>query len=202
MPLVGARIVVLVSGTGTLLQALIDAAASPSAPFTICGVISDRADALGLARAESAGVPTRVVATSGDRGAWDANLARELAGFAPDWLVCAGFMRILGPQVLAAYPHRIINSHPALLPSFPGAHGVRDALAYGVRVSGCTIHLVDEGVDTGPILAQQAVEVAPDDDVDSLHERIKVVERRLLVDIVSDLARWGCTVTDRRVSIP
>lgn len=199
-----ARLVVLISGGGTNLQALIDA---PGDSFDIVGVISDRDDAGGLDRAATAGIATRVVLpdidrAAGDRAAWDRALAAAIADFAPDWVVCAGFMRILGPEVLAAFPWRIVNTHPALLPAFPGAHGVRDALAYGARVTGCTVHLVDAGVDTGPILAQKAVDIREDDDEAALHERIKVVERELLVDIVTRLCAVGCTVDGRKVTIP
>lgn len=194
-----ARLVVLVSGGGTNLQALIDA---PGDSFDIVGVVADRDDAGGLDRAAAAGIPTRVVVPQADRAAWDRALASSLADFAPDWIVCAGFMRILGPAVLNAFPWRIVNTHPALLPAFPGAHGVRDALAYGARVTGCTVHLVDAGVDTGPILAQGAVDVLEDDDEAALHERIKVVERELLVDIVTRLCAVGCTVDGRKVTIP
>ena len=194
-----ARLVVLVSGGGTNLQALIDA---PGDSFDIVGVVADRDDAGGLDRAAAAGIPTRVVVPQADRAAWDRALASSLADFAPHWIVCAGFMRILGPAVLDAFPWRIVNTHPALLPAFPGAHGVRDALAYGARVTGCTVHLVDAGVDTGPILAQGAVDVLEDDDEAALHERIKVVERELLVDIVTRLCAVGCTVDGRKVTIP
>ncbi len=196
-----ARLAVLVSGSGTLLQALIDAAEDV---FAIVGVVADRPDAHGLQRARAAGITTTVVepAQYQDRDAWNVELASVLTGLQADWVVCAGFMRILGPQVLDAFPCRIINSHPALLPAFPGAHGVRDALDYGVRVTGCTVHLVDGGVDTGPILAQESVTVNPHDDEESLHERIKVVERRLLLHTVQDLCRNGCTINGRRVTIP
>jgi phosphoribosylglycinamide formyltransferase 1 len=198
---VTARLAVLVSGSGTLLQALIDASGPD---FTIAGVISDRPDAYGLQRAESAGISTDVVAPGRyqDRDAWNEHLASVLEGLQVDWIVCAGFMRILGPQVLHRFSGRIINSHPALLPAFPGAHGVRDALEYGVRVTGCTVHLVDGGVDTGPILAQEPVTIDPHDDEEALHERIKVVERRLLVHTVRDVCRYGCTMDGRRVTIP
>lgn len=194
-----ARLVVLVSGGGTNLQALIDA---PGESFDIVGVVADRHDAGGLDRAAAAGIPTRVVVPQADRDAWDRSLATSLADFAPDWIVCAGFMRILGTAVLDAFPWRIVNTHPALLPAFPGAHGVRDALAYGARVTGCTVHLVDDGVDTGPILAQRAVDIREDDDEAALHERIKVVERELLVDMVTRLCAVGCTVDGRKVTIP
>lgn len=196
-----ARVVVLVSGSGTNLQALLDA---PQDAFTVVGVAADRADAYGLVRASERGIPSCIIEPGAfpDRAAWDAALADAIADWAPDWVVCAGFMRVLGPRTLGRFPSRIVNTHPALLPSFPGAHGVRDALAYGVRVTGCTVHLVDEGVDTGPIVAQRAIDVGPDDDEASLHERIKSAERELLVDIVTRLCAEGCTVDGRKVSIP
>jgi phosphoribosylglycinamide formyltransferase-1 len=201
---VAARIAVLVSGTGTLLQALLDAAAEADFPAHPVLVVSDTPDAAALERARRAGVEARVVrpADHPDRAAWDVELTEVVASARPDWVVCAGFMRLLGPAFLARFEGRIVNSHPALLPSFPGAHGVRDALAYGVRVTGCTVHLVDAGVDTGPVLAQRAVEVGADDDEASLHERIKVVERELLVDVVARLVVHGCTVSGRKVTIP
>jgi phosphoribosylglycinamide formyltransferase-1 len=201
---VAARIVVLVSGTGTLLQALLDASSAGAFPADPVLVVSDTPDAAALERAGRAGVETRVVRPGDhpDRAAWDAQLTEVVAAARPDWVVCAGFMRLLGPAFLARFDGRIVNSHPALLPSFPGAHGVRDALAYGVRVTGCTVHLVDAGVDTGPVLAQRAVDVGDDDDEESLHERIKVVERELLVDVVARLVVHGCTVSGRKVTIP
>jgi phosphoribosylglycinamide formyltransferase-1 len=170
----------------------------------VVAVGADNAGAFGLVRASDAGVPTFVIRTTDhpDRPAWDAALADAIAAHEPDWVVCAGFMRILGPSVVERFSGRLVNTHPALLPSFPGAHGVRDALAYGVRVTGCTVHLVDEGVDTGPVLAQQAVTVEHSDDESTLHDRIKTVERALLVETVAALATHGCTVTGRKVSIP
>ncbi|GAA1352950.1 phosphoribosylglycinamide formyltransferase [Saccharothrix algeriensis] len=199
-----ARVVVLVSGSGTLLQALLDAAADPGYPVEVVAVGADRAGIEGLARAERAGVPGFAVRLRdhADRDEWDAALADEVASHRPDLVVSAGFMKILGPAFLTRFGGRMVNTHPALLPAFPGAHGVRDAVDYGVKVTGATVHLVDGGVDTGPILAQEAVVVGDGDDVDSLHERIKVVERRLLVDVVARLAREGCTVNGRKVSIP
>ena len=196
-----ARVVVLVSGSGTNLQALMDASADI---YEIVGVLSDRADAYGLVRAEKAGIPTVVVSPADypDRGDWDRAVADAVASWQPDWIVCAGFMRILGGAVLDAFPSKVVNTHPALLPSFPGAHGVRDALAYGVKVTGCTVHLVDAGVDTGPILAQRAVSIATDEDEQTLHERIKAEERAVLVDVVARLCVHGCTVDGRKVTIP
>ncbi len=184
-----ARLVVLASGSGTLLQAVLDATSSGALDATVVAVGSDVADAPALDRGRRAGTATFVVrpADFADRPAWNEALAREIERHAPDWVVSAGFMRILGPRVVDAFDGRIVNTHPALLPAFAGAHGVRDALAYGVKVSGCTVHLVDHGVDTGPILAQQAVEVLPGDDEASLHERIKQVERTMLVDTLAHL---------------
>lgn len=193
------RVVVLASGSGTLLQALLDADDLGPA---IVAVGSDRADAAALQRA--AHLPTFTVAVRDhlDRAAWDAALTAAVAQHEPDWVVTAGFMRLLGPAFLARFGGRIVNSHPALLPAFPGAHGVRDALAYGVKVTGCTVHLVDAGIDSGPIIAQEAVPVVPGDDEERLHERIKVIERRLLVAVVRSLSEHGYTLTNRLVSIP
>lgn len=197
------RLVVLISGTGTLLQALLDAAADPHYPAEVVAVVADSPDAAGLQRARAAGIPALPVSLRGypDRAAWDVALRDALESFEPDWVVSAGFMRILGPQVLSAFPLRVVNTHPALLPSFPGAHAVRDALAHGVRVTGSTIHLVDEGVDTGPIIDQRPVMVDADDDEASLHERIKVVERELLVDVVRRLAIRSVHVSGRKVTL-
>ena len=197
------RLIVLISGTGTLLQALLDATADPHYPAEVVAVVADSPDAAGLQRARAAGIPALPVALAGypDRRAWDAALRDALESFEPDWVVSAGFMRLLGPAVLSAFPLRVVNTHPALLPSFPGAHAVRDALAHGVRVTGSTIHLVDEGVDTGPIIDQRPVTVQPDDDEASLHERIKVVERELLVDVVRRLATHNVHVSGRKVTL-
>ncbi len=137
-----------------------------------------------------------------DRAAWDAALTAATAAYEPDLVVSAGFMKIVGKEFLAAFGGRFINTHPALLPSFPGAHGVRDALAYGAKVTGCTVHFVDDGVDTGPVIAQGVVEVGADDTEDALHERIKDVERRLLVDVVGRLSRDGYRIEGRKVRIP
>ena len=183
------RVVVLLSGSGTLAQALIDASRSTASSYEIVAVGSDKADAYGLVRAAEAGIPTFVVEMTPDRDAWNVALTDQVAAHDPDLVVSAGFMRIVGEAFLERFGGRFINSHPALLPSFPGAHGVRDALAAGVKVSGTTIFMVDEGVDTGHILAQRAVDVLPDDTEATLHERIKVVERELLVQVVNELAK-------------
>ena len=180
------RVVVLVSGSGTLLQALLDAVAVGELDARVVGVVSDQPAAPALERARVAGVPAvaHPYARGSDRGAWDAELTRIVAGFEPDLVASAGFMKLLGGSFLARFGGSVINTHPALLPSFPGMHGPRDALNHGVKVSGATVFLVDAGVDTGRILAQGAVEVLAGDTVATLHERIKVVERRLLVETV------------------
>lgn len=192
-----AGIVVLVSGSGTLLQALLDASLDPAYGVRVLAVGADRDDIEGLRRAQRAGVETFVcrVRDFPDREAWDVALAAEIASRAPDFVVTAGFMKILGPATLEG--RTILNTHPALLPSFPGAHAVRDALAHGVRVTGTTAHLVDAGIDTGPILAQRAVEVRDGDTEESLHERIKVEERELLVDLVGRLGRGEASLPGR-----
>lgn len=193
-------IVVLVSGSGTLLQSLIDACAAPAYGVRIAAVGADR-ECTGLDRARAAGIETFVCRTSDypTRADWDVALASRLAAHDPVFVVSAGFMKVLGSAVLEGFT--VINTHPALLPSFPGAHGVRDALAHGVKVTGTTCHVVDAGVDTGPIIEQRAVVVLPDDTEDSLHERIKVEERDMLVDVVRRLAREGFAVEGRRVRI-
>lgn len=185
------RLVVLVSGSGTLLQALLDASASGDLDGEVVAVGADRADAYGLVRAREAGVPTFVhpLAKGVDRAVWDAELTDLVASHAPDLVVSAGFMKLVGPAFLARFGGRMINTHPALLPSFPGMHAVRDALAHGVKVTGATVFAVDAGVDSGAIIAQEPVRVEPGDDEQTLHERIKVVERTLLVDTVNRLSR-------------
>ncbi|MFP5416353.1 MAG: phosphoribosylglycinamide formyltransferase [Actinomycetes bacterium] len=190
------RLLVLVSGSGTLLQALLDAEASGRLNAQVVAVGADRGDIEGLARADRAGIPTFVVRLGDhrradgtiDRKAWDAALADACAAHHPDLVVSAGFMKLVGERFLARFGGRMINTHPALLPSFPGAHGVRDALAHGVVVTGCTVFEVDAGVDTGRILDQVAVRVEPGDTEQTLHERIKVAERALLLDVVNRLA--------------
>ncbi len=196
----GLAVSVLVSGSGTLLQALIDAAREDEA-FAIVGVVSDRPGIAGIDRAEAAGIPTLVVdpAHFGSREEWDEELAGGLDGFSGHLVVSAGFMRILGPAVLG--DNLVINTHPALLPSFPGAHGVRDALAHGVAVTGTTCHVVDAGVDTGPIIDQRAVRIERDDSVETLHERIKVEERALVVDVVRAIAAGGIRLEGRRALV-
>ena len=193
-----ARLVVLVSGAGTNLQALLDACTDPAYGATVVAVGADRDCIAALDRAEgrdphlrrpgAAAFPAAMTGTT----RWPAACEQHR----PDLIVCAGFMKLVGQAFLARFGGRCLNTHPALLPSFPGMHGVRDALAYGVKVSGCTVFLVDEGVDAGPVLAQQAVAVRDDDDEATLHERIKVVERALLVDTVGRMAREGWSVNE------
>ncbi|MFJ6636678.1 phosphoribosylglycinamide formyltransferase [Streptomyces sp. NPDC091376] len=200
-----ARLVVLVSGSGTNLQALLDAISDDPQGFgaDIVAVGADRDGIIGLDRARLAGIPTfvRKVKDYATREEWDRALTEATAGYEPDLVVSAGFMKIVGKDFLARFGGRIVNTHPALLPSFPGAHGVRDALAYGVKVTGCTVHFVDDGVDTGPIIAQGVVEVRDEDDEAALHERIKEVERQLLVEVVGRLARNGYRIEGRKVHV-
>jgi phosphoribosylglycinamide formyltransferase 1 len=201
-----ARLVVLASGEGTNLQALLEACADPAYGASVVAVGADREDIGALRRAQRAGIPAFVlkVPDFSSREAWDQALAARCAEHSPDLIVCAGFMKLVGKAFLDRFAGRCLNTHPALLPSFPGMHGVRDALDYGVKVTGCTVFLVDEGVDAGPVLAQACVPVADDDDEATLHERIKVAERALLVGTVGKMAREGWSVmgeTGRKVRI-
>jgi phosphoribosylglycinamide formyltransferase-1 len=200
-PSAPARLVVLASGTGSLLESLL-AAAVGDYPARVVAVGTDR-DCRAVQIAESAGLPVFTVrmADYSDRAAWDLALAEATEAHAPDLVVSAGFMKILGSEFLTRFLGRTVNTHPALLPAFPGAHAVPDALAYGVKVTGCTVHLVDAGTDTGPVLAQEPVAVLDDDDEDTLHERIKTVERKLLVDVLAALATRGVTWTGRKATI-
>ncbi|MGM0929940.1 MAG: phosphoribosylglycinamide formyltransferase [Actinomycetota bacterium] len=184
------RILVLVSGSGTNLQAVIDAVRDGRLDAEIAAVGSDVPGCRGLERAAEAGIQTFTVAPADfdSRPEWNRALEEAVAGNSPDVVLLAGFMRILDAEFVARFEGRLVNTHPALLPSFPGAHGVRDAMAHGVKITGVTVHLVDSGVDTGPILAQAAVPVLEDDSEESLHERIKVEERRLLVETLAQLA--------------
>lgn len=197
------RVVVLVSGGGTNLQALLDASRDRAWGASIVAVGADRDGIEGLARAERAGVPTFVcrVPEFASRAEWDVALSDAVAEHRPDLVVLAGFMKLVGPKFLTSFADRVVNTHPALSPSFPGMHGPADALAYGVKVTGATLFIVDAGVDTGAIIAQSVVPVEPDDDVDSLHERIKVAERQMLVDSVGAMARDGWRVEGRTVRL-
>lgn len=200
-PSAPARLVVLASGTGSLLRSLLDAAVGDY-PARVVAVGVDR-DCQAVEIAAQAEIPSFAVRLKDhpDRSAWDDAITQATAAYEPDLVVSAGFMKILGPQFLSRFYGRVINTHPALLPAFPGAHGVADALAYGVKVTGCTVHLVDAGTDTGPILAQQPVAVLDGDDEATLHERIKVIERRLLVDVVAAIATGGLTLVGRKATI-
>lgn len=195
------RLVVLISGSGTLLQALIDASADPGFGAEVVGVGADRSGIAGLDRARAAGIDNFALPyrKGSDRAAWDRELTERVAGYRPDLVISAGFMKLVGPAFLAAFAGRMINTHPALLPSFPGMHGPRDALAYGVRVTGATIFLVDHGVDDGVIIAQDAVPVLDHDTEDTLHERIKITERTLLVETTHRLVTQPWRVIDRKV---
>ena len=195
------RLVVLVSGTGSNLQALLDACADPAYGAQVVAVGADRDGIEGLRRAEAVGVPTFVLRVGDfpDREAWDRAMADEVGKHEPDLVVSAGFMKLSGAAFLERFGGRYINTHPALLPSFPGMHGARDALDYGVKVTGCTVFLVDAGVDTGPIIAQRAVPVLDGDDEARLHERIKSAERELLVEVVGRMGRHGWHVEGRTV---
>jgi phosphoribosylglycinamide formyltransferase-1 len=198
-----ARLVVLVSGAGTNLQALLDACADRAFGATVVAVGADRAGIEGLARAERAGIPTFAlrVADYSSRGDWDRALADSCQKFSPDLVVSAGFMKLVGPEFLDRFGGRFINTHPALLPAFAGMRGVADALEYGVKVTGCTVFIVDSGTDTGPVVAQAAVPVRDDDDVATLHERVKVTERTLLVETVGRMVREGWSVQGRKVKV-
>jgi phosphoribosylglycinamide formyltransferase-1 len=198
-----ARLVVLVSGSGTNLQALLDACADPSYGARVVAVGADRTGIEGLARAERTGVHTFAhrVADFGTRRDWDVALTRSVAAYQPDLVVSAGFMKLAGEDFLSAFPGRYVNTHPALLPSFPGMHGARDALRHGVRVTGATLFVVDAGIDTGPIVAQTAVPVLDDDTEATLHERIKTSERAMLVQTVGAMVRDGYCLDGRKVRI-
>lgn len=202
-PAAPGRLLVLVSGAGTNLQALLGATADNSFGAQVVAVGADRSGIAGLARAQAAGVPafTCRVSDHPAREDWDRALTALCASFQPDLVILAGFLKLVGKSFLAAFGGRVINTHPALLPSFPGLHGVRDALRYGVKVTGCTVFLVDSGTDTGPVIAQAAVPVMDGDDEDTLHERIKVAERTLLAQTVGRMVREGWSVQDRKVRI-
>lgn len=199
-----ARLVVLVSGSGSNLQALLDASADPAYGARVVAVGADREGIAGLDRAAAAGVPAFVDAVRSypTREEWDRALTAHVAEHKPDLVISAGFLKLVGADFLAAFGDRYLNTHNSLLPAFPGMHGPRDALAYGVRVAGATLFFVDAGVDTGPIIAQVAVPVLADDTEDTLTERIKEAERRQLVESVGRLVREGWTITGRKVTIP
>lgn len=188
-------IVVLVSGSGSNLQALID---HPDGGYRIVAVVSDVPDVKALQRAEAAGIPTRLVPWEGDRTTFTRRMCEATDAVGAEGVVLAGFMRILGPEAITRFPGRIVNVHPSLLPSFPGARPVAAALAHGVRVTGVTVHFVDEEVDHGPIIAQVPVAVFDDDDESSLHSRIQTEEHRLYPRVVSALGRGEITLREGR----
>ncbi len=200
-PSAPARLVVLASGTGSLLSSML-AAAVGDYPARVVAVGVDR-DCRATEIAAAASIPTFTVRLGEhpDRDAWDAAITEATAAHAPDLIVAAGFMKILGPQFLSRFCGRTLNTHPALLPAFAGAHAVPEALVYGVKITGCTVHLVDAGMDTGPILAQEPVPVLDGDNEETLHERIKVIERRLLVDVVAAMATRGVTWIGRKATL-
>lgn len=185
----------LASGSGSNLQALID----HQGEYRIALVLSDKPGSRALERAEQAGLPTAVVAWPGDRGVFTTGICDAVAAAGADLMVLAGFMRILGPEAIDRFPGRILNIHPSLLPAFPGAHAVENALEHGVKVTGVTVHFVDEEVDHGPIIAQVRVPVAADDDRDSLHARLQAEEHRIYPAVVAGLARGEITLEDRTV---
>lgn len=195
-----ARLVILVSGTGSNMAALLDACKDPSYGATVVAVGADREGTAALAIAEAQGVPTFICKVSdfAARADWDVALCAEIAAHEPDLVISAGFMKILGEKTLSSFPDRIINTHPSLLPAFVGATAVRDALDYGVKLTGATVHLVDAVLDGGPILGQVSVEVMQNDDESSLHARIKDAERELLVDVVGRMGR-GYQLVGRKV---
>ncbi|MFE9653689.1 phosphoribosylglycinamide formyltransferase [Micromonospora sp. NPDC006431] len=199
-----ARLVVLVSGSGSNLQALLDATADPGYGARVVAVGADRDGIAGLDRAAAAGVPTFVerLKDHPTRADWDTALTTRVAEHRPDLVISAGFLKLVGPQFLTAFGDRYLNTHNTLLPAFPGIHGPRDALAYGVKVTGATLFFVDAGMDTGPIVAQVAVPVLDDDDEETLTERIKEAERRQLVEQVGRLVREGWTISGRKVTVP
>ncbi len=185
------NVVVLASGRGSNLRAVLEAVEAGRCGVSVTAVVSDRESAAALELAQARGIDTRVVSPKGyrDRAAWDEALAHLVLSFEPRLVVLAGFMRIVGPSMLAAFPGRIINVHPALLPAFPGMDAPLQAVRARVSLSGCTVHIVDAGVDTGPILAQAAVPILPDDDAESLHARIQRAEHRLLPGVLDAIAR-------------
>jgi phosphoribosylglycinamide formyltransferase 1 len=199
-----ARVVVLVSGAGTNLQALLDACDDTSYGAVIVGVGSDRTGTLAAERAKAAGIEVfeLPVESFTDRDSWDAAFAERVASYEPDLVVSAGFMKLAGPAFLERFSGRFVNTHPALLPSFPGMHGPRDALEHGVKVTGATLFVVDSGVDTGPIVTQTVVPIEDDDNESTLHERIKAAERVMLVDTLGRMVREGFTIDGRKVTIP
>lgn len=198
----GLRVAVLISGGGSNLAALLSADRPTEYGVQIVAVGADRYSAAGLRHARDAGVPVFVerISDHPDRDAWDRALTGATAHFRPDLVVSAGFLKLVGPRFLDRFRGRYINTHNALLPAFPGMHGPAEALAYGVKIAGATLFVVDAGVDTGPILAQTSVPVRDDDSEETLTQRIKAAERAQLVEQVSLMARYGWTINGRRVT--
>jgi phosphoribosylglycinamide formyltransferase-1 len=197
------RLLVLVSGEGTLLQQLIDACAARTINANVVAAGADRDGTKAIRRAQAAGIPTFIcrVADRHDRADWDKALTYCCAQYKPDLIVAAGFLKLFGPVFLDEFGGRCINSHPALLPAFPGMHGIRDALGYGVKVTGCTVFMVDAGLDSGPVIAQAPVAIQDGDDEESLTERVKQAERALLTETVAAMVSRGWSVNGRRVEI-
>lgn len=197
------RLGVLISGSGSNLQAILDAARGGALDAEVAVVVSDTADAYGLERARSAGVPAVHLdpKSYADRAAFDHAVRETLDAHAVDYVAMAGYMRLLGTEVLGAYPSRVLNLHPALLPSFPGAHGIADALASGVKVTGVTVHFANEVFDEGPILAQEPVRIEEDDTLASLEAKIHAVEHRLYPEALRLVAEGRVRVEGRKVHI-
>jgi len=197
------RIAVLASGSGTNLEAIARAAESGEIPVEISLVLSDNPQAYALVRAEKHNIPTKcfLISDFPSREAFDKAIADELSAAGVELVVLAGYMKLVGGEILSRFKNRIMNIHPALLPSFPGTHGVRDALEYGVKVSGVTVHFVDEGLDTGPIILQEAVPVYDGDDEETLHQRIHQVEYRLYPLAIKLFAQGRLKVEGGRVRI-
>ncbi|ROR66126.1 phosphoribosylglycinamide formyltransferase [Agrococcus jenensis] len=189
------RLVVLVSGSGTNFADLLERTRAGRVPAEIIAVGADR-ECAGLDIARAARIPTFVEPFAAPREAWSDRIADRIAAFEPDVVVLSGFMRLLSARAVARFEPAILNTHPAYLPEFPGAHGVRDAIAAGVTQTGASVIIVDSGVDTGPVLAQQRVPVLPDDTQDTLHDRIKLVERDLLASVIIDIADGTCDLAD------
>lgn len=194
---------VLASGSGTNLQSLLDACAEGRIPARVAVVVCNIPDARAMERARAHGVPAVLVDHRAfpDKAAFEAEIQAQLRAHGVELLVLAGFMRLLSASFVQAWEGRLLNVHPSLLPSFPGLHAIRQALAAGVRVTGCTVHLVDEGTDTGPILAQAAVPVLPEDDEASLHARVQVEEHRLLPWVVGHFAAGKVRYAEGRVAL-
>lgn len=197
-------LIALASGTGTLFQAIVDAAFETDYPADIVALLTDQPGCGAARRAQRAGIPVHEVDPRQfpDRAAWDQALTELARQYDPAWVISVGFMRLLGPNFLGAFPRRVLNTHPSLLPAFPGKQAVADAVSYGVKVTGCTVHVVDEGIDTGPVVAQRVVAVEPGDNEVALHDRIKTVERQLIVEVIDRVSTHGLNIDGRKADIP